>query len=123
MKKKFMTILIGSMILLPTSVAAQTNGGGPGIGNYPDIPRIPARSPSAYIAYNDGLNIATVCFRTTVEGAEIVLYKNGVGVESISGNAEAGTQIPLYLPAYGSGEFTIYVKRGTTLLAVYNITL
>ena len=121
-KKNLLMLLLGGMVMMPASVMAQTNGGG-GDTFDPDIWRGPAQNPYAYIYYDETTSMAYVCFVSAVDDAEIVVYRDGVVVDSQTINAVAGTQIPVDLSAYGTGEFTIQVRRDSTLLATYSVTL
>lgn len=55
------------------------------------------------------------------DNAEILVNLNGEEVDYQVIDATTGMQIPISLPIYGSGEFTIQVKSGTTLLSIENI--
>lgn len=123
MKKKLLTILLGGMMLNPTIAVAQNDGGSVGNGNDPDYPSGITNNLRAYITTNQSMSFAIVCFVSSVENAEILVCLDGTEVDRLTVTATAGTRVPLYLPAYGTGELTIYVRRGTTLLAVFNTTL
>lgn len=123
MKKKLMMILLGGTVLMPTNAMAQDNGGGYGDGSGNGNGNGPYYSPGvnlgAIITYNESSNTAYVWFTTAVDDAEITICIDGVVVDTQTFDVEAGSQIPLSLSAYGSGELAIYVRRGTTLLAYY----
>ena len=125
MKKKLLMILMSGMMLIPTSVKAQDDGGGHGggygTGNGPYYS--PGVNLGAIITYNESSNTAYVWFTTAVDDAEITICINGVVVDIQTFDVEAGSQIPLSLSAYGTGELTIYVRRGTTLLAYYSTSI
>lgn len=125
MKKKLLMILMSGMMLIPTSVKAQDDGGGHGggygTGNGPYYS--PGVNLGAIITYNESSNTACVWFTTAVDDAEITICINGVVVDIQTFDVEAGSQIPLSLSAYGTGELTIYVRRGTTLLAYYSTSI
>lgn len=123
MKKKLLMILMSGMMLAPTCTYAQTNGGGYGNGNDPDNPFSPPNNPCVYISSNQNSSFATVCFVSSVEEAEIEIYLDGAKVDSLAITPTAGTRVPLYLPEYGTGELTIYVRRGTSLLAYYSTSI
>ncbi len=118
MKKNFLMLLLGGAMLMPTTMMAQSNN-----NKEPGQHRIPAHNLYAYITYDEYSGVANITFLTTIADAEIVVWQNGEQASSQSLVAAEGTQIPLYLPAYGTGEFTIQVKSGSTLLATCSITL
>ena len=120
--KKLFIFLLGEMAMMPVNVMAQSEGGGDNNAE-PGIWRSPAQNPYAYINYDETTGIAYVCFVSAVDDAEIVVYRDGVVVDSQTINVVAGTQIPVDLSAYGAGEFTIQVRRDSTLLATYSVTL
>ncbi len=121
MKKNFLMLLLGGAMLMPTTVIAQPSGNND--EPKPDVRRSPAKRPHAYINYDENSGVANITFLTTIADAEIVVWQNGEQASSQSLVAAEGTQIPLYLPAYGTGEFTIQVKSGSTLIAIYYTTL
>lgn len=121
-KRNLLLLLLEGMLMMPACVMAQTNGGG-GDTFDPDIWRCPAQNPHAYINYDETTGIAYVCFVFAVDDAEVAVYRDGVVVDSQTINVVAGTQIPVDLSAYGAGEFTIQVRRDSTLLATYSVTL
>ena len=108
---------------MPVCVKAQENGGGFGSGNNPDNPNSPPNNPCVYITSNQSCSFVTVYFVSSVEGAEIIVCLDGDEVDSLIVTAAAGTRVPFYLPAYGTGALAIYVRRGTTLLAYYCATI
>lgn len=121
MKKNFLMLLLGGAMLMPTTVIAQPSG-------YedepkPNVPRSPARNQYAYITYDENSGMANITFLTTITNAEIIVLLDGVQIDCQSLDVNKGTQIPIYLSTYGSGELTIQVRRGSTLLAIYDITL
>lgn len=105
---------------MPATMMALTNNDD---DEYYDYHRSPSHQSYAYITYNEATSIATVFFRTTFADAEVVILKDGYETESLSLVATEGMQILIDLSAYGEGEFTIQVKRGTTLLVSYCISL
>lgn len=125
MKKKLLMILMSGMMLIPTSVKAQDDGGGHGggygTGNGPYYS--PGVNLGAIITYNESSNTACVWFTTAVDDAEITICIDGVVVDIQTFDVEAGSQIPLSLSAYGTGELTIYVRRGTSLLVYYSTSI
>ncbi len=127
MKKKLLMILMSGMMLMPTNAMAQDNGGGYGDGSGNGNGNGPYYSPGvnlgAIITYNESSNTAYVWFTTAVDDAEITICINGVVVDIQTFDVEAGSQIPLSLSAYGTGELTIYVRRGTSLLAYYSTSI
>lgn len=127
MKKNLMMILLSSAMLIPSGVMAQDDGGGYGTGNgngNGDGPYYcPNNNAGASITYNESSNAAYVLFLSDADDVEITVCINDVVVDSLTMDVESGTQILLPLSAYGSGEIIIYVRRGTTLLAVFNTTL
>ena len=123
MKKKILMILLGSMMMIPVCVKAQENGGGYGGDEGKDTHRSPTVKPKVYIAYGNSSITAYVCFLSNVDNAEISVCIDGEEVDRLKISAETGAQIPLYLPIYGTGELTIYVRRGTTLLAYYSTSI
>ena len=118
MRKNFLMLLLGGAMLMPMTVLAQ-----PDNNKEPGQHRSPFHTPYAYISYDENSGMVNVTFLTTIADAEIVVLQNGEQVSSQSLVAVEGTQIPLYLLVYGSGEFTIQVKSGSTLIAIYYTTL
>lgn len=127
MKKKLLMILMNGMMLMPTSAMAQDDGGGYGDGSGNGNGNGPYYSPGnnsiALITYNESSNTAYVWFTTAVDDAELTICIDNVVVDTQSFDVEAGSQIPLSLSAYGTGELTIYVRRGTILLAYYSTSI
>lgn len=127
MKKNLMMIVLGGTMLMPTGAMAQDDGGGygegSGSGNGDGPYHSPSYQPYAYITYAEVSNTAYVCILSDVNDVEISVCMDGDEVDTLAVSAEAGTQIPLYLAAYGTGELTIYVRRGTTLLAYYSTSI
>ena len=121
MKKNFLMLLLGGAMLMPTTVIAQPSG-------YedepkPNVPRSPAHNQYVYITYDENNGMANITFLTTIADAEIVVLQNDEQVDCQSLNADKGTQVPIYLPTYGCGEFIIQVKSGSILVATYSTTL
>ena len=107
---------------MPTTLFAQTDDDN-GDNDKPGVWRSPARLSRAYINYDEANGVACVNFLSAINNAEIIVYLNGIEVDSQMLDAVKGAQIPIYLPTYGSGEFTIQVKSGSTLIATYYTTL
>ena len=105
---------------MPMSMMAQSNDGDK---ENPDKHRGPAQNPHAYITYDESTSMAYVCFVSAVNDAEVIFYRDDEEVDSLVIDAVAGTQIPIDLSAYGTGEFTIQVRSDSTLLATYSVTL
>ena len=122
MKKKILMLLFGGLVMMPTTMLAQTDGDDDD-NDKPGVWRSPARLPRAYINYDETSGFACVHFLSTVNHVEISVYLNGTEVDAQLVDAEKGTHSLLYLPVYGSGEFTIQVKRGSTLIVTYSTTL
>ena len=119
-----MMILLGSAMLMPSGVMAQDDGGGYGSGGNNGGPHhSPGNNSGAFITYNESSNTAYVLFLSDADDVEITVCIDDEVVDSQTMDVESGTQIPLPLSAYGSGEIMIYVRRGTMLLAVFNTTL
>ena len=125
MKKNLMMILLGCTVFMPTGVMAQNDGGGlgEGSGNHGGPHYSPVNNAGASITYNESSNTAYVLFLSDADDVEITVCIDDVVVDSQTMDVESGSQIPLPLSAYGYGEIIIYVRRGTTLLAVFNTTL
>ena len=119
MKKNFLMLLLGGAMLMPMTVLAQPSNSDDEPGQH----RSPFHNPYAYITYDENSGVANITFLTTIADAEIVVWQNGEHVNSQSLVATEGTQIPIYLPIYGSGEFTIQVKSGLTLAAIFYVIL
>ena len=120
MRKFIIMLLFGGMtVMAKTIMACPFDGDDPN----PNIPRGPINNSNVYIGYDGTTCIANVYFISAVSDAEVLIYQNGVLMDNWAVNATAGMQLPINLPAYGNGEFTIQVKRGTTLLATYNTLL
>ena len=117
-KKNLLMLLLGGMVMMPMSMMAQSND-----DTTPGKQRGPAQNPCAYIIYDETTGMAYACFVSAVDDAEVIIYCDGVEVDSQIIDAAAGMQIPIDLSAYGTGEFTIQVRRDSTLLATYSITL
>lgn len=120
-KENLLMLLLGGMVMMPTMAKAQSNGDDN--NQVPEQNRGPAHNPCAYITYDETTGMAYVCFVSAVDNAEVIVYHDGVVADSQIIDAAAGTQIPIGLSAYGTGEFTIQVRRDSTLLATYSITL
>ncbi len=121
MKKNYLMLLLGGMVMMPTMAQACPDDGDN--DREPGVWRGPAKNPYAYINYDEVSGVACVYFLSAVCDAEIIVYLNGVEIDNQMINAEEGLQVPIYLPIYGSGEFTIQVKSGSTLIATYYTTL
>lgn len=120
MRKLIIMLLLGGMTVIPkTIMACPFDGDDPN----PNIPRGPINNSNVYFGYNETTGIANVYFISAVSDAEVLIYQNGLLVDNWAVNATAGMQLPIYLPAYGSGEFTIQVKSGATLLATLTLML
>ena len=93
MKKKLLMILMSGMMLIPTSVKAQDDGGGHGggygTGNGPYYS--PGVNLGAIITYNESSNTACVWFTTAVDDAEITICIDGVVVDIQTFDVEAGS--------------------------------
>ena len=123
MKKNFLMLLLGGAMLMPTTMMAQSGGPFSGDDETPGQHRGPAHNSFVYIAYDDNSSLVNVVFLTAIPDVEIIINQNGIEVDGLMLDAEEGMQIPIYLPVYGSGEFTIQVKSGSTLIATYYTTL
>lgn len=119
-KKNLLMLLLGGMVMMPMSMMAQSNDGDK---ENPDKHRGPAQNPHAFITYDETTGMAYACFVSAVDDAEVIVYHDGVVADCQIIDAAAGTQIPIDLSVYGTGEFTIQVRRYSTLLATYSITL
>lgn len=115
-------LLLGGMALMPTSMMAKFDCGWDDNAE-PVIWRTPAHSPYAYITYDESNGSILVSFNSAIDEAEILVYQNGMEVDYQVIDATAGMQVPITLSTYGSGEFVIQVKSGSTLLATFNVTL
>ena len=111
-------LLLGGMVMMPAKIMAQSDN-----NKDPDKHRSPAQNPHAYITYDETTGMAYACFVSAVDDAEVIVYHDGVVADCQIIDAAAGTQIPIDLSVYGTGEFTIQVRRYSTLLATYSITL
>ena len=94
---------------MPTTAKAQSNGDDN--NQLPEKKRSPAQNPHAYITYDETTGMAYVCFVSAVNDAEVIVYRDGEVVDSQIIDAVTSTQIPIDLSAYGTGEFTIQVRR------------
>lgn len=112
-------LLLGGSMLMPTTVLAQPNSSDDEPGQH----RCLAHNSFVHIAYDDNSSMVNVIFLTAIPDVEIIINQNGIEVDCLTIDAEEVTQIPIFLPIYGGGELTIQVKRGSTLLAIYDITL
>lgn len=122
MKKKFWVFLLGGMMTMTTPVLACIGDDDEPDDN-PEKWRSPANHPRAYINYDEASDAACVHFLSIVNNAEIIVYQDGTEVDIQVVDAVKGTQVPLYLPTYGNGDFNIQVKSSSTLIAIYYITL
>lgn len=102
--------------MMPSSMTAQTN-------ENPEKHRSPSYTPHVYISYDETTNIALICFISDANDTELTVCCDGVEVDHQFIDATAGTQIPLDLSAYSSSELTIQIRKDSTLLAIYSITL
>ena len=121
MKKNFLIILLGGLMMMPAKLLACPDDGDES-DDKPDVWRGPVKYPHAYISYNEESGLAFVHFLSAVNDATIVVYLNGIEIDGQLVEAVEGMQIPLYLPVYGCGEFTIQVKSGSILLTTYCVT-
>ena len=115
-------LLLGGMALMPTSMMAKFDCGWDDNAE-PVIWRTPAHNPYVYITYDESNGTVLVTFNSAVDNAEILVNLNGEEVDYQVIDATAGMQVPITLSTYGSGEFVIQVKSGSTLLATFNVTL
>lgn len=119
-KRNLLVLLLGGMMMVPTTIAADNDG-------YDDcnqeIHRSPEHNPYVYITYHESNGTVLVTFNSAVDNAEILVNLNGEEVDYQVIDATAGMQVPITLSAYGSGEFVIQVKSGSTLLATLNVTM
>lgn len=122
MKKKILMLLFGGLVMMPTTMLAQTDGDDDD-NDKPGVWRSPARLPRAYINYDEASGFACVHFLSEINNVEVSVCLNGTEVDTQVVDALKVTQIPIYLPTYGCGSFTVQVKSGSTLLAIYRITL
>lgn len=123
MKKNFLMLLLGGAMLMPTTMMAQSGGPFCGDDEKPGQHRSPAHNQHAYITYDENSGVANITFLTACSNAEIILLQDGIQVDCQSLDVDKGAQVPIYLPTYGSGEFIIQVKSGSTLVATYYTTL
>ena len=123
-KRNFLMLLLGGVMMVPTlSMAYPDRDGTGGDDEHLDVHRSPQHNPYAYITYDETTSMAYACFVSAVNDAEVIVYRDGEVVDSLVIDAVAGTQIPIDLSAYGTGEFTIQVRSDSTLLATYSVTL
>ena len=123
-KRNLLILLLGGVMMVPTMCMAYPDRDCTGGDDeHIDVHRSPKHNPYVYISYNECNGTTLITFNSTIDNAEILVYQNGVEVDYQLLDATAGTQIPIDLSAYGTGEFTIQVKRYSTLLATYSITL
>lgn len=119
-KRNLLVFLLGGMLMVPTAIAADNDG-------YDDcnqeIHRGPVHMSYVLISYDESIETAFVSFNSAIDEAEILVYQNGMEVDYQVIDATAGMQVPITLSTYGSGEFVIQVKSGSTLLATFNVTL
>lgn len=124
-KRNLLMLLLGGMMMTPIISNANPDGDGKGMEGDDEhlvIHRSPARYPHALISYDESIETAFVSFNSAIDEAEILVYQNGVEVDYQVIDATAGMQVPITLSTYGSGEFVIQVKSGSTLLATFNVT-
>ena len=123
-KRNLLMLLLGGVMMVPTVSMAYPDGDGTGGDDeHLDVHRSPEHNPYVYITYHESNGTVLVTFNSAIDNAEILVYQNGVEVDYQVINATAGMQVPITLSAYGGGEFSIQVKSGTTLLAIYSINL
>lgn len=122
MRKSYLMILLSGTMLIPTTTTAQTSGSDDD-DITPGQHRAPSNKPFSIITYDENSGVAKITFLTAITDAEIIIWQDGVQVNSQSLVATKGTQIPIHLPVYGYGEFSIQVKSGSTLIAIYYTTL
>jgi len=80
-KKNLLMILLGGMVMMPTTAKAQSNGDDN--NQLPGKNRSPAQNPYAYITYDETAGMAYACFVSAVDGAEVVVYRDGEVVDSL----------------------------------------
>ena len=123
-KRNFLMLLLGGVMMVPTlSMAYPDRDGTGGDDEHLDVHRSPQHNPYAYITYHESNGTVLVTFISAIDNAEILVYQNGVGVDYQVINATTGMQVPITLSSYGSGEFVIQVKSGSTLLATLNVAM
>lgn len=120
-KRNLLMVLLGGMVMLSTDTMGRTDGNDNDL--FPDVARSPQHNTYAYITYDETTSMAYACFVSAVNDAEVIVYRDDEVVDSLVIDAVAGTQIPIDLSAYGTGEFTIQVRSDSTLLATYSVTL
>ena len=120
MKKFILMFLLGGMAMMTNAIMPHPFDGD---DQDPDKWRSPANNSDVYIGYDETTSMANVYFISAVSDAEVLIYQNGVLVDNWTFNATAGMQVPVNLFSYGTGEFTIQVKSGTTLLATLTVML
>lgn len=118
MKSKIVVFALASTLFVPSEAFGQNDD-----DQVPEIWRSPSYNNSVYINYDESTGTAVVNFSTAIDNVEILLYKDGNNIAAEDFDATSGMQIPIYLSAYGSGEFCIEVRNGSTLLAIYYVTL
>lgn len=123
-KRNLLMLLLGGVMMVPTVSMAYPDGDGTGGDDeHLDVHRSPEHNPYVYITYHESNGTVLVTFNSAVDNAEILVNLNGEEVDYQVIDATAGMQVPITLSAYGSGEFVIQVKSGSTLLATLNVTM
>lgn len=125
-KRNLLMLLLGGMMMTPIGSNANPDGDGKGMEGDDEhlvIHRSPINYSYAFITYYESNGSILVTFNSAIDEAEILVYQNGMEVDYQVIDATAGMQVPITLSAYGSGEFVIQVKSGSTLLATLNVTM
>ena len=118
MNRTFRFLMVAAVSL--TSVGSVTAGNNleepPKI--IPPLLRSPKRVNSASATYNSGSTELTVNLPAT-NGGKVEIYRNGTLV--VSANASAGATLNYILRNYGTGNYTVVVSCGNTVVYSNNV--
>ncbi|MBR6082331.1 MAG: hypothetical protein IKP62_05330 [Salinivirgaceae bacterium] len=112
MNKTFRFLMVAAVSLTSVgSVTAENNLEEP--PKIPTIRKSPKRVNPASATYNSGSTELTVNFPAT-NGGKVEIYRNGTLV--VSANASAGATLNYILRNYGTGNYTVVVSCGNTVV-------
>lgn len=118
MNKTFRFLMVAAVSLTAVgSVTAKNNLDGPA-QQTPPIRKCPKRVNPASATYNSGSTELTVNLPAT-NGGKVEIYRNGVKV--VDATAVAGANLSFVLRNYGTGNYTVVVSCGNTVVYSNNV--
>ena len=115
-KRNLLILLLGGVMMVPTMCMAYPDRDCTGGDDeHIDVHRSPKHNPYVYISYNECNGTTLITFNSTIDNAEILVYQNGVEIDY--------QLLALFTFGGGLNTCSSTVKRYSTLLATYSITL